>query len=478
MDNIRSRFLNITILIIYLILILEVNLRLYSLSSNVADLGFFIHNISNALSNPSIIVTGHVQPLILPLSLLINIVPVSFKGYLLINLQAFIVILTGYLLYKQINNYIGFIYSVNLPIWIMTLFDFHLDVLILPLIFFCYLFYDKGNYFRVSIATVLICMIKEPYALVSSFFGLYILIDQVNKKNIRAFYLGIFVFLFGIFWFFIAVIYIMPKFNSGNYGALSSNAYSWILNINTLININALFDYNYINKLLFLILPFSILGFIPIFQPKYLIPAMPIFLIGILSLNKNYFDYNNHYLAATSIPLLIALNNFISNSLYKNGIKIYVVVCSLCGLIYLGSTPISRLFWNDKISEYSWRAYIPSERKLEISKLLIKHIPRDTAIAVSTQNNISTSELSSRNYYYLFPQGVKFDDSLSSNTKIADYVILDTKIPLFINADGCSWYFGKCHDEVIVNKYFDYISRLTNYELILNFDGFMIYKIK
>lgn len=474
--------------IIYFILLIQVNLRVYSLSSNVADLGFFINNISNVLYKPSIVFTGHVQPLILPIGLLFKIVPISLKSYFLINLQAAVVIITGFLISKKINSYIGLIYAINLPIWVMTLFDFHLDFFLLPLLLYCYLFYDQGKYLRVCILSVLICMIKEPYALVSSSFGVFIIFDQINKKNLNAIYSALFIFLFGISWFFISVFYIMPIFNSGNYGALSGNAYSWIMNLNSselaqlikTLNIDDLFkpEQNLLWKLIYVALPFGILGFIPLFQAKYCIPAIPILLIGVLSLNRNYFDYNNHYLASTTIPLLIALHKYFLNNCINNKIKKYVLFCSLSCLIYLGSTPISRLFWLDKVYEFSWRAYVPSKRNLVKAQLLNKNIPKDRDISISSQNNIHTSELSDRKHYFIFPQGVHFEGKLTPTGSVAEYVIVDTKIPLYINADGCSWYFGVCHNLAIKEKYNDYLSKLTYYDLISEYDGFRIYKIK
>ena len=243
-------------------------------------------------------------------------------------------------------------------------------------------------------------------------------------------------------------------------------------------------------------------------SPKSLIPAIPLFAISLLSKNQeNYYSYSNHYSAGLIVPLIISFHNglplakyYINRIFTVSSISFeYILVAFLVfGHLYFSSSPISRLFWSDKVWSYSWQAYLPTEREKMIKEAISKYIPKNRKIVVVSQNSVNWSELANRRTFLPFPLAVNepygvmnysnrsiaglltfifsgYKDPLILDYKYADFIVLDLKRPYFIVDKGCNWLFGKCTNIDLENKFNLSVSDArNNYRTIYENDGFVI----
>jgi hypothetical protein len=234
---------------------------------------------------------------------------------------------------------------------------------------------------------------------------------------------------------------------------------------------------------------------------------MPIIGISLLSNNANYYDYASHYTAGIIVPIIICFSSGINYIIFKCKkinfkfiIELKFVIINLILLLSIIFSPIpfSRLFLSNKVWAYGYSAYITTDRDSKIKDALLKFIPPDKGISVSSINSLNYFRISERKFIPPFPIGV--DDSLDfvkmndkkftklvkniinnedyineyNNIKI-DYVVIDRKRPIYFGDKGCGWSYGKCTDEVIVSKYDSSIQlMMKNYEVIYNADDFII----
>ncbi len=311
-------------------------------------------------------------------------------------------------------------------------------------------------------------------------------------------------------------------------------------------------------KIIYLAVVFGLTGFIALLRPIFLVPAIPPLAIAMLSRLPNYYDYNTHYTAGLIIPVMIAFvyglpqaeriwgrvvawsmiayrylydsihslinipkrsggiassifslyfkdkslkpsafytskNDAQANFFYK-GLFCFI----LCGHVFFSPSPISRLFWSDKVWSYSWQAYVPTDRDSMIKTMVEKYIPADFDVSVTTQNTINSSHLAHRRTYLPFPMGIfepyQAADSSSfslhgfwlfltsgdkafvkQNFRYADYVILDLKRPYFLVDKGCEWIYGVCNDKSVAEKFLSLVhSTYSVYDKVFEQDDFII----
>jgi uncharacterized membrane protein len=300
-------------------------------------------------------------------------------------------------------------------------------------------------------------------------------------------------------------------------------------------------------KIVYLGVVFGMLAFVPLLRPVFLIPAIPFLAIAMLSRLPNYYDYNTHYTAGlivpvmfafvyslhraeriwgkldarlegmlqrlrSSIPLTLALSSHlggrglfgrlgISFSMVEVRRRIFYVLLFgwiLFGHIMLSPSPISRLFWSDKVWSYSWQAYIPTERDEMMKAAMEKFIPSDLEVSVTTQNALNYSHLAHRKVYLPFPMGIAdphkvmdwsnrtwgglgefvrtgYKPTAITYDRYADYVVLDLKRPYFLMDWGCNWIYGECRDKEIEKKFFGLVAYTRSiYGTVFERDGFMI----
>jgi uncharacterized membrane protein len=262
--------------------------------------------------------------------------------------------------------------------------------------------------------------------------------------------------------------------------------------------------------------------FIPLLKPLPLLVGAPIFLISMLSQQSNYYDYNAHYSSGLIIPIVVAFvegvellkkRYYIKSGMithmgslnYLNNlvnINFFLICWIIFFQILVGVSPISRLFWSDKIWSLNYHAYISSTRDSIIRDSIEKYIPSGDHLIVSSQNNINYLPLSIRQNLLIFPGGVtephvltnwdqktfsgflgfvKGQVAIQSPNQLAyaDFVLIDTKRPYFVYDIGCNTSYNICTNKKIEHIYINLVHNLeVKYQLLYEYDGFKIYKIK
>jgi uncharacterized membrane protein len=522
--------------------------KVLSLHSSFFDLGIFeslLHRI--AITNEwQQAFAGHVHWFALPYGWLYGLPPPSLAPYFLVGMQAILLLLPSLWFYRRFGIFAAFVYVAYYPVWSNALLDFHFDHLaVLFLLGFYWALLSHQIGWAVVSATLLM-FVKEPFALQTAACGVLLLWVAVHRKSIWELPLELVSqrsLLFGAVWligvglgyFVFATHYLLPYFSfDAERGALDNGAFGWFGHslgemIHTIITKPHIIVLDIIStpgKLIYLGVVFGLLAFIPLLRPVFLIPALPLLLIAMLSRLDNYYSYANHYTVGLIIPLMFAfmyglpraeriweklflqirgmLQYSRISSLSDNGDYcrriLYVLLFGwvLFGHIMLSPSPIARLFWSDKVWSYSWRAYVPTERETMMKGAMLEHIPDDPEVSVTTQNSVNWSHLAHRTVYMPFPMGITEPRKVidwSSHTwdglgvflktgykplaitydRYADYVVFDLKRPYFLGDRGCEWIYGECRNKEMEKLFLGWVAYTRSvYDTVFERDGFMI----
>jgi len=366
------------------------------------------------------------------------------------------------------------------------------------------------------IFAVALALVKEIYSLQSIFCGVYILLVDWNKgheeskvslnsyKRVTVYFSGIGLIIFGFLYFYIVLESIIPL-HSFQAAILDSPAYSWLgTNITDMFwyivthTIDIFLEiFSNSDKVFYLILLFGALGFIPLLSPKPLIIAFPILAISLLSNNPNHYGLGYHYTAGLIAPMIFAFADGLPRAkIIWQKIGLYTewfIPVLLAGLILLhivlSPSPISRLFWTNKVWSYGYQAYIETNRDIMIKMAIENNIPEDSDIVVSIQNTVNWSPLVQRQHFLIFPEGIAevqqipyfgnnfWPPEVKLKEVMAEYVVLDMKRPWFIGDIGCNWNFGKCTNEEMKNEYLNWVETTRNImQVAFEKDGFIIFR--
>jgi uncharacterized membrane protein len=504
-------------------------LRVYSLSSNVFDLGIFSTNFFNVNEEWERSIFGHIQPLMHLWAVIYKIFSPIVSPFVLIGGQVLLILGSILIVWRAFGPWPGTAMLLYYPLWANALFDFHFDHLSIPILIIFFINCDQKNFKFAALTASSLVLVKEIFSLQVISCGLYFVWLAIQNRHKYHFKLLLFLsgllFLWGSFWFYGSLYWILPYSSGVGVSEFQSEAYSW-LGAGTLDKLSTvlfkptiwLLDIiNSTDKLKFLAVIFGSLAFIPFLKPSALIVALPPLLLSLLSQNESHFSYANHYTAGLIAPIIVAMRDSIPvakkiwiNTLSAIFSKSKLSFGQLFGLFFgfwilfshwaLAPSPISRLFWSDKVWSYSWQAYIPSKRDNIIKEAILKHIPSDPEVSVSTQNSLNYGHLSSRKLYLPFPQGVVYPHPVPSwgkegksylfdlipnngkastkyDEKLVDYVVLDSKRPWFVIDQGCDWLYGRCMNDKVANEYLGWVEKAKSImQVVFERDGFIILK--
>ena len=505
--NLNKNFTLSVIFIFVLSISLMVVMKNASLHYSVMDLGISINTFFgiNDLHEYSRMVFGHFKPY---LFLYANIWGLLFKStYFILLLQLCFLLLPIYWIYKKYNNISVIAYLLFFPLWFNALFDFHIDHLSVPILFAFFLTIENKKYLWACVFSIALGFVKEIFLLQTIMCGLYIILHsyKTQSSNLKNMLFGLFAILFGIYYFIVTVGYISSEFTEiGSFG-IASEAFSWLGS--SISEIIWYISSNFVEimidilqtpkKVIYIIALFGALSFIPLLSPGPLIIAIPILAISLLSNLEGYYGLGHHYTAGLIAPFFFAFLGGLPRAIIIWGrigfpakwFKPLLLTSLLVAHIALSPSPISRLFWSDKVWSYNYHAYIPVERDKIIKKAISDYIPSSPDIVVSVQNTLNFDLLMHRQHVLLFPDGVsneKLSPFFSKGMRKlniewkglkADFVIVDTKRPWFLKDQGCDWLYGRCNDNVMKNEYQLWVSKSRNLmEVAFEEDGFIIFQ--
>ncbi|HIO23416.1 MAG TPA: DUF2079 domain-containing protein [Nitrospinaceae bacterium] len=496
-------------------------LKYHNLNSTYFDLGVFLNNFYMiSLGQWQRIFLSHVQPLNFFFSLPYQISPSLFPAFLLVT-QSSLLALPVIGLYKHYGSIPAIAFSLYFPLWYIALFDFHIDHLAIPLLFGFFFLERQGKIGLAITLAVLLALVKEIFALQVAFCGIFLIL---SRKKWAA---GMFLFAFGIIYFYFATHYFLRYFSMAPlmdplsslqplqtpFALISKNEVQTIIFIAS--NLHHIFWEILTNpdKIKYLIYIFGALGFISFLKPRTLLVLFPILAINLFFPNKLYYGYSNHYTAGLIAPMIIAFAEGLPTAQQywkklKFSMQIFTPVILLCLFslhILISPSPIGRHFYlKESRLNYS-STYKPEERNEWIKSKIIKFIPSDPNIILSVQNSINFGYLVQRKNIFSFPDGVinpatVVDSSMKTwggflkyirsgeleeilhDKKLADYVILDLKKPWFISENGylisCHWVEGKCSNAKNFEERFLHLVDTAKkfFETIYDNDQFMILK--
>lgn len=529
-----DKYLGFFCVILIVAFILMPQLKYYSIHTGVADLGFFLAGLYKVNTQWPLIFYGHVQPYMYIYGLLFKVFPNNFVPFVLLALQSFSIIISILLMKKYYGNLAGIALLLYSPIWANNLFDFHFDHIAILLLATFFVGCKTKRYALAACSALLLCFVKEVFALEAAVCGVYLIIEFYKSTSIterlRRFLISILIISFACSWFFFSILFLLPYFSDSGKTILEGGAFSWLGNGIKEIISTIVFNPTQIlleilsrpKKILYIAVLLGPFIFIPLLKPLPLLVGAPIFMISMLSQQSNFYDYNAHYSSGLIIPIVVAFvegvellkkryNSYSGKVIrmgslnYLNNFEIinFLLICWLIIFqIIVGISPISRLFWSNKIWSLNYHAYISSTRDSIIRDSIEKYIPSVDHLIVSSQNNINYLPLAIRQNLLIFPGGVTDPHILTNwdqktfsgflgfvkgqvaihspdQLAYADFVLIDTKRPYFIYDLGCDTSYNICFNKKIENIYIYSIHNLEiKYQLLYEYDGFKIYKIK
>jgi len=528
-------------------------LKVSSIHSSFFDLGIFesiIYRIAQTNDFHLSLAAGHIHAFFPIYGWVYSLFPPSLAPYFLVGSQGILLALPAYFLFRRFGLFVSFVYISYYPVWANAFFDFHFDHLVVPLLFIFYLaLLDRRIVLAIFSATLLM-LVKETLALQTLACGVFLLIvafrnksvwDEPVEKSVKYKLLAgsLWLIIFGGGYFIFATHYILPYYGFvDSVGFHGGSAFGWLGSSLTEMLSKIISSPHTIilkilstpGKLIYFIVAFGLLAFIPFFRPVLLIPALPMMAIAMLSESPEHYNYNSHYMAGLIAPLIMAFTlglpqaKYFFSKLYKKFIYSIFYTCNktsrnsskrqeaifrsrfywflglfvLVGHILLSPSPISRLFWSDKVWSYSWQAFVPSHRDEMIKAAMKINVPVHSKISVATQNTVNFTHLAHRKLYLPFPLGIdepyKLIDTSSQNwsdflrfiktgyktknitiDRYADYVVLDLKRPYFLLDRGCHWLYGECVDKIMETRFLEWVTfTQTRYDKVFENDGFMI----
>ena len=308
-----------------------------TLHSNVMDLGVFDRQLL-ALANGEwqAALSAHLQGYGWALG---SLLPARMGTELpigLVGMQALLLILPTFIFLRIAGIGAALAYVAYSPVWINAHFDFHYDHLAVPLLLGFYLGLKNGRMGWAFLFAGLLVFIKEPFALQTAACGLLVILmawqsrvttdTGIGPQDMRdprkstvsreRFWLaGAALVMVGCGYFYFAVRFALPYFAPAGWGVFTEGgAFSWLgIGLGDMLGYIITHPLAILGeilttpgKLTYLFVVFGLLAFIPLLAPSYLIPALPLLAIAMLSRLPNYYDYNTHYTAGLIIPVMFA----------------------------------------------------------------------------------------------------------------------------------------------------------------------------
>ncbi|NJB68673.1 putative membrane protein [Desulfobaculum xiamenense] len=479
-----------------------------SLHASIADLGLAVAHLRDLELRAwwPVVFWGHCQPLKPIWAWFYGLMPDGAGAAALLVTQAALLCMPAAELARRHGWTALAAFILYFPLWFNGLFDFHPDHLAVPLLF-GFLFAAEDRRFATACAmAMLLALVKEPFALQTAACGAYLLV----KEGRGALPAALLLIVFGCGYFLAATGWLIPALGPASGGPLGSGAFGWMgstpseallfMVTHPFATLGAMVDTP--GKLLYLGTLFGALLFIPLLAPAELLPALPPLALALLSQEPNHYGIGHHYTAGVIAPLVMGFMHGLPRARKLLGTTragrhtaAIVLAALLLGHVALSPSPISRLFWTDKIWSYGWRAYVPTERDVMIRTALRRHL--DGAQVLSMQNTLMWDGALGERTLLVFPAGVAQPlrwpdfDALSRRDPIAalagrdthppdlflsaDCVVLDLKRPWHVGDRGCAWLRGRCTDDRAAMEFMDMVDvARRDFATVFENDGFLI----
>lgn len=484
-------------------------LRYLALRSTVFDLGVFVCNLTamNRGGEWWRALNGHIQPVLWAYSWVVRPLPDWLAPLGLMVSQAFMLSLPLPFIARRYGAFPALAYFGYFAVWHNGLFDFHPDHLAIPIGFWFFFRVQDDRPWSAALAALCLCLIKETFAIQAAACGLYL---ACHRRGGAA---GMFVFLVGLAWFWLATAKLIPFFTMDAGVGVSAGAFAWIGGGSVMGKIwfvlthpfavlgHALGD---VKKLKYLAALFGGLALLPLGSPGPLLVAMPILALSLLSSRPDYYSIANHYTAGLVAPLVVAFAQALplaqsviqakSQRVDRWAGSLFLVL--FAGHVLFSPSPLSVHFWRNG----GFSGYWPDSRDTRIIRDMENILPDDPRVVVVTQNSLNWGKAVTRYFANSFPLAV-FEPHQAQNSgsatladfrhfilsgekpvfpvakSLAEYVVLDLKRPWYVVDKGCEWKDGACQDTATAAAFQENLERTRRYfDTVHEDDGFMILK--
>lgn len=469
-------------------------LRYESLHSHFFDLGqYATYHFGIAFEGRwGDLFSTHAHPLALPYALIYRFFP---SNVTLLMLQSTVVGFSALLFgiyWKQLDlphpECGVLLYLLSFSTWFAALFEFHFEHLIFPIVFMFFLVLEREDVWSTRALALLLglmlCLVKEVYPLSAAMLGFYLIL--VKRWN----GVGLILVVGALIYFLVAIQVLIPRFSdAAEPGALWSSGFGHLGKslgeITSTVFSNPFAILTEIlstpRKLLYALVLFGSMAFLPLGQPLVLLPALPILAISLLSRNENHYYLGHQYTVLVTAVLLVAVAKTLVclDARRQRRALAAALVTAILVQISFGPSPISRLFWSSRIFSYHWSAYLANDHDRKLKQAIEEHVPHDNKIVVSMQNAINTDRLSNRSIALSFPDGIFEIPATAARTDSipsADIVVLDRTRPLSFRDKICVYEPTKvCEDAGFLARYDEAIIRLrSSFNVLYDEAGILI----
>ncbi|MDJ0581010.1 DUF2079 domain-containing protein [Crocosphaera sp.] len=325
----------------------------------------------------------------------------------------------------------------------VNLFDFHSEVIALPVIFWAVLAGRKNNFLQFLFALILILSCKAVLSLTVAAMGVWLLLFEKRRKY------GFLSLFLGVFWFIITTQLIIPQFSGDEVAAVGR--YSFLGDSVAEIITNLFLKPNIILSRIFTLanLEYIILLFIPVIwglSPRYLTPlvaAIPALMLNILTDYQPQKDLVHQYsIAILPFLLLSVIATLAANKGLIRNPK-YIIIWSLITFLALG-----------KYGYFTSR-YLEQIETVSAMRKAVQLVPEKVKVLTSPQ---ISPHLTHRPVIKL-----AIKDREPIDIEKFDYILLNTRYPGWENSENT------------VNNLVNKLKNNNNFQLKYEQDGVILW---
>ncbi len=339
---------------------------------------------------------------------------------------------------KTFSLSIAIAYLLYPSIGYMNLFETHFDIYEIFFLFFALYYFEKENFRRFLVFIILTIFCKENASLAVSMLGIYALIRKRSKKWV------LIPFLAGVVWFLLSVKLIIPHFAkdaelyqggfifSHYYKHLGSNLFEMVKTV-ILHPVNTAFFAFTPRKITYILHLFMPVGFLGLFSPLALLPAIPVFMQNLLSSAQTHSSIDFHYVALL-IPFIFfsVIQAFDKLLRYKIVIKNQgVLLCCFLGCVVFSGIYLKAPQFDIIRYMYQYRIDDFSAQK----DRLIRSVPERSPVIATFQFLPKLANRTGLYSMHFISLGYKmYTNTRYDPPKNLEYALIDFNEPLMLDA--------------------------------------------
>lgn len=395
-----------------------------SLNNTYFDLGIYYNQINYFLNGDYwVIFFGHFSPYIFFISLFSKIVSIDI---LLISINCIVIYFTAEVIFRYYSFKHQLIFLFFFPIYHVILHDFHIEILIIPIVLLTLINIEEARYKLAFFISLLILFLK--ISLYPSLISLGIYFFIKDKKKYGYFLILISLVIIFIYYLFIRNLFIYSEYDQ-------KLIFSGLNILNKIINTNLIiYIKSFLIGVLSLLFARIAINYSKIIDKDFWITISPIFLYYLLSGNLNYLMPHYHYFYQF-IPYLFFF------AFLKKIVLIKQIYVSILFFIFFSISPLSILYYTDIRDLLSHKSFFDYKNGIEMKKLILDHISNNKNNSnISISNSIVFKEY--LDFKSVYPFGQDENGYITMPSKIGikkfakykvDYFIIDKKNNYFLD---------------------------------------------